>query len=58
MNPRPSPSSPLRGAVIPSAAASVALGVAEPNIPGIGRKPIPIVMFGSWQPPHAADCRG
>jgi hypothetical protein len=40
---------------IPSAAASVALGVGDPNIPGIAMAPIPIVMFwrlaADW-----ADC--
>ncbi len=46
-NPTPNPIAPLDGPGIPSAAASVALGVAEPNMPkviGMVATPIPIPM--------------
>jgi hypothetical protein len=54
MLPMPTMPPPGRPA-IPSAAASVGLSVGDPNIPGIGMKPIPIVIFwklaADW-----ADC--
>jgi hypothetical protein len=56
--PIPAPAIPIippRWADIPKAAASVALGVGEPNIPGSGKKPIPIVMSGKAEAEDDAD---
>ncbi len=51
----PVPIIPPCGAGTPRAAASVALGVVEPNMPGNGMNPIPIVMFEKLLADAAAE---